>query len=93
MEHPIYYVTAFEKKSAYQLKVTFNDNTEQLIDFEPVLKGELYAPLRNEHLFNQVSLDKEVGTLVWDNGADFDPSMLHDWQKYLPKLIAHTASW
>jgi hypothetical protein len=31
-------------------------------------------------LFNQVRIDPEVHTLVWPNGADFDPAMLHDWR-------------
>jgi hypothetical protein len=30
-------------------------------------------------LFNQISIDREIGTLVWPNGADFDPATLHDW--------------
>jgi hypothetical protein len=30
-------------------------------------------------LFNQVQIDPEVHTLVWPNGADFDPATLHDW--------------
>jgi hypothetical protein len=30
-------------------------------------------------LFEQVALDREVHTLVWPNGADFDPATLHDW--------------
>src|SRR5439155_20151456 len=57
----------------------FDDHTEQTINFEPVLGGELLRPLRNLDLFNQVKLDQEVHTLVWPNGADFDPATLHDW--------------
>jgi hypothetical protein len=49
------------------------------IDFEPVLHGELYAPLRDPDFFARVALDPEAGTLVWPNGADFDPATLHDW--------------
>jgi hypothetical protein len=30
-------------------------------------------------LFEQVKIDPEVHTLVWPNGADFDPATLHDW--------------
>ena len=57
----------------------FDDNTEQTIDFRPILAGELCRPLRNLELFNQVGIDPEVKTLVWPNGADFDPATLHDW--------------
>jgi hypothetical protein len=39
----------------------------------------MYGPLRNLEVFNQVQIDSEAGTLVWPNGADFDPATLHDW--------------
>jgi len=58
--------------------VQFVDQTEQVINFEPVLGGELYRPLRDLDLFNQVQIDPDVHTLVWPNGADFDPATLHD---------------
>ena len=82
MNHPIHRVRSFEIVSAYTLRVCFEDSTEQTIDFRPVLAGELYGPLRDLELFNQVQIDQEVETLVWPNGADFDPATLHDWPVY-----------
>jgi hypothetical protein len=79
MGHPIHRVCSFEIVAAYTLRVGFDDATEQTIDFRPILAGELYGPLRNLELFNQVRIDPEVETLVWPNGADFDPATLHDW--------------
>ena len=79
MSHPIYRVRSFEIVAPYTLCVRFDDNSEQTIDFRPVLAGELYGPLRNLELFNQVRIDPEVETLVWPNGADFDPATLHEW--------------
>ena len=79
MSHPIYRVRSFEIVAPYTLRVRFDDNTEQTIDFRPVLAGELYRPLRNLELFNQVRIDPEVETLVWPNGADFDAATLHEW--------------
>ena len=79
MNHPIYRVRSFEIVGAYTLCVHFDDETEQTINFEPILAGELYGPLRDLDLFNQVQVDVEVHTLVWPNGADFDPATLHDW--------------
>ena len=79
MSHPIYRVRSFEIVASYTLRVRFDDNTEQAIDFRPVLAGEMYGPLRDLELFNQVRIDSEVETLVWPNGADFDPATLHEW--------------
>src|SRR5579875_2491567 len=77
--HPIYRVRSFEIVSAYTLRVRFDDKSEQIINFRPILAGELYGPLSDLEVFNGVRLDSEVGTLVWPNGADFDPATLHDW--------------
>ena len=79
MNHPIYRVRAFDHVAPYTLRVCFDDNTEQTINFHPILAGELYGPLRDIALFNQVRIDPEVHTLLWPNGADFDPATLHDW--------------
>ena len=56
------------------------------IDFQPVLAGSLFGPLRDPEIFKQVRLDPEVHTLVWPNGADFDPATLHDWPEALPAM-------
>ena len=79
MSHPIYRVQSFDIIGPFTLRVCFDDNSEQTIDFHPVLAGELYGPLRDLELFDQVRIDPEVETLVWPNGADFDPATLHEW--------------
>ena len=86
MEHPIYRVVGFEKIAPYILLVKFDDGQKQKIDFKPVLAGELYGPLKDEKMFNQVEIDPEVHTLVWPNGADFDPETLHNWVKYVENI-------
>jgi uncharacterized protein DUF2442 len=93
MIHPIYRVTGFDIVNPYTLSVRFDDDTEQTIDFQPVLAGELYRPLRDLSLFDQVRIDPEVHTLVWPNGADFDPATLHDWPVHVDGLIARARQW
>ncbi len=86
--HGIYRVESFEIVSPYTLRIGFNDGSEQVINFEPVLKGELFGPLHDATLFNQVTIDPEVHTLVWPNGSDFEPATLHDWPEVVNDLIA-----
>src|SRR5580693_3342875 len=93
MIHPIHRVRDFHIVSPYTLRVQFDDATEQVIDFEPVLAGALFRPLRDLELFNQVRLDPEVHTLVWPNGADFDPATLHNWPEVVEGLIARVRGW
>ncbi len=52
MSHPIYRVVSFVIVAPYTLRVTFDDTTTQVIDFSPILEGELYGPLRDVALFN-----------------------------------------
>jgi hypothetical protein len=93
MNHPIYRVTHFEITGPYALRVKFDDGAEQTIDFRPVLAGELYGPLRDEAFFKQVDIDPEAHTLVWPNGADFDPATLHDWPEHVEEMARLAREW
>jgi Protein of unknown function (DUF2442) len=93
MNHAIYRVRSFNIEGPYTLRIKFDDATEQVIDFGPVLAGELFGPLRDLGVFNQVRIDPEVKTLVWPNGADFDPATLHDWPIHANSLAARAKEW
>ena len=93
MVHPIYRVQSFEIVAPYTLRIRFNNQTEQAIRFQPILAGALYGPLQDLSLFNQVRLDPEVHTLVWPNGADFDPATLHDWPQHVQAWMARARQW
>lgn len=77
MDHPIHRVTRFDIVGPNTVSVWFDDDTRQVIDFQPVLYGALFEPLQDLAEFNAVRLDEEAGTLVWPSGADFDPATLH----------------
>jgi hypothetical protein len=81
MNHLLVKITAVEIIRPYTLCITFDDGVERVINFEPVLYGHYYGPLRDLSLFNQVQLDPEVHTLVWPNDADFDPATLYHWHE------------
>ncbi|HEY3824224.1 MAG TPA: DUF2442 domain-containing protein [Bryobacteraceae bacterium] len=93
MTHLICRVLEFEIVAPYTLLLRFDDGTQQRVDFLPVLRGELYGPLRDPTLFNQVAIDPEVHTLVWPNGADFDPATLHEWPRTRDAFIEMVPTW
>lgn len=93
MFHPLYDVVDFRIVAPYTLWIRFDDETEQVIDFTPVLYGELFGPLRKLDQFNRVMLDSELRNLVWPNGADFDPWTLHDWPQVVDELAARAQTW
>jgi hypothetical protein len=93
MKHEIHTVTSVEIAGPYTLRLVFEDRTVQVIDFLPVLRGEVFAPLRDLVLFNQVKLDPEARTVVWPNGADFDPALLHDWPQHAEQFAERAKQW
>jgi Protein of unknown function (DUF2442) len=93
MEHPIYRVSSVEPLGGYRLRVAFDDQSAREIDLGTVLEGEIYGPLRDPAMFAAVAIDPEVHTLVWPNGADFDPAVLHDWPKHEPAMRELAKRW
>lgn len=85
-------VTAFKIVGDFAIKVTFDDNMERVIDFEPILIGPIFGPLRDTDLFRQVQLDRDFGTLEWPNGADIDPIVLHDWPQHVDAIVEQRRS-
>jgi hypothetical protein len=92
-KHPLHRVKSFDRLGPHTLRVEFDDGSRRIIDFSPVLAGELYGPLQDPELFERVRLDTEVHTLVWPNGADFDPATLHDWPLVVEELTARARGW
>ncbi|MDQ3019279.1 MAG: DUF2442 domain-containing protein [Bacteroidota bacterium] len=93
MYHSIYKITTCKIISPYTLELTFNDGLIKKINFEKILYGEMYSPLSDLNLFNRVKIDPEVFTIVWPNGADFDPSLLHDWEEHESELANRAKEW
>lgn len=62
----------------FLVRLEFTDGTYRDIDLEPYLHGPIFEPIRNDpDKFNSVKVDKRMGTIVWDNGADIDPDVLY----------------
>ena len=60
------------------LWLKFNDGVEGEIDLRAELDGPIFEPLKNVELFKQFTINPDLHTLVWPNGADFSPEFLHD---------------
>jgi hypothetical protein len=93
MIHEIHRVVGMEHIADFTLRLEFSDGTTQTIDFSPILVGELYGLVADPSFFRQVKLDREIDTIVWPNGADFDPADLHDWPSVREDFIRLAQSW
>lgn len=76
-----YEIRAVEHLGGHRLRLTFADGNVGDVDltdkFEAPL-GPVFEPLRDVEYFAQVSVDTEIGTVVWPNGADLAPDVLHE---------------
>ena len=71
-------IRSVEPLEGFVLQLGFDDGTTREIDLEDELWGPVFEPLRQDpELFRQVRVDEELGTIVWPNGADMDPDVLH----------------
>ncbi len=93
MIHPIYKIRKCEVVPPYSLQLLFDDGVNRIVDLENILEGEIFGKLKDPFIFSQVVIDPEIGTVVWPNGADFDPAILHDWSNHSESFIAAAKKW
>ena len=70
-------VTEVEVLGHYRLRIKFSDGLVRDVDLTGELRGPVFEPLKDPVFFAQVSVDDELGTVAWPNGADLDPLVLH----------------
>lgn len=93
MKHLIVKIKSVTVLELYKIKVTFDDATERTIDLEPLLYGPMYGPLKDPETFKAVKVDLEAATVVWPNGADFDPATLYQWDSCVSELHERALQW
>jgi hypothetical protein len=90
---PLVRVTSVEPLGGFVLRLRFTDGTTRDVDVEPALWGPVFQPLRDDpQFFRQVRVDDELGTIVWPNGADLDPDVLHGDAEPAAHAAAQTSS-
>lgn len=73
--HKIPQVVHAEVRPPHGLRLTFDDGLVRVIDLADELWGTMFEPLRDPAYFARVTVDH--GTVVWPNGLDLDPLVLH----------------
>jgi hypothetical protein len=86
-------VTRVEPLEEYRLRLWFDDGRERVVDLSDILWGPMAEPLRDPEYFRRVRVDDELRTIVWPNGFDLDPDVLHgDFEPAPPPdPVAHRA--
>jgi hypothetical protein len=73
-------ITDVKVLDGYRLELSFDDGVRGIVDLKEEIfsRSGVFQPLRNPAYFRQVLLNRELGTIVWPNQADFCPDMLHE---------------
>ena len=74
-------VTEVRVLDGYRLELLFDDGLRGVVDLADLITGRhgVFEQLHDPKYFTIVSVNEELGTIVWPNGADFCPDVLHEW--------------
>ncbi len=61
----------------YKLLLQFDDGAKGEVDIAKLIRFEgIFAPLMDHEYFSSVTVNHDIGTICWENGADISPSYL-----------------
>jgi len=61
----------------HRLWLRFEDGTKGTVDLSDLRFEGIFKPLQDPAFFARVTIDPELGTISWPNGADLDPDVLY----------------
>ncbi|MCT7964027.1 DUF2442 domain-containing protein [Laspinema sp. D1] len=62
----------------YNLYLKFEDEVHGVINITEIIEFTgIFAPLTDPAYFATVTVNPDLGTICWDNGADIDPVVLY----------------
>lgn len=79
--NPSYFITRAKPLKGFFVELTFSDGLVAALDLSTFItdeSGTIFRPLSDPSYFRQVIADPELGTVVWPNGADLAPDVLHE---------------
>lgn len=71
------------------LGLSFADGLHAVVAMDSVIErySGVFAALMDESFFRQVRVDRELGTVVWPNGADVCPDVLYSFASGRPIIV------
>jgi hypothetical protein len=85
-------VVSVQPLADHRLAVTLDDGTEGIVDVAQLVPFTgVFEPLRDDEFFAQASVNPELGTICWPNGADLDSDVLYARivGRPLPEYVRH----
>lgn len=84
-------VKSVEVLDGYRVRLSFDDGVATEVDFADDLWGPMAEPLVDRGYFAKVRVDDESRTVIWPNGYDPDPDVLHGDER--PSNGSHLKVW
>lgn len=82
----LYDIVSVKVVKDYVLFIRFENEVEGTIDISSLVPFEgIFLKLKDTNYFATVYVNKDLGTIVWDNGADLSPEFLYS-------IISHKAA-
>jgi hypothetical protein len=76
----------------YTLELQFEDGLIGLVAIDEVIKtfDGIFEPLADPTFFQRVAVSRDLGTIVWPNGADICPDVLYSFVSGTPHVAEQT---
>ena len=76
-----------------ELLLTFEGGDKRRIDLAQFVQFTgVFEPLHDERIFRQVRVSREIGTIVWPNGADLRPDVRFERNVSVPATVPKNAN-
>jgi hypothetical protein len=75
---PLVHIVDVEVLADHELRLSFEDGTIGDVAFEDNEWRGVFEPLRDPREFARVSVDREIGTVIWPGGLDMAPEPLYE---------------
>lgn len=78
----------------YKVEVSFNDGRNGIADLRDAIRGPVFEHLKDTSAFAKLTVNKELNTIAWPNGADLAPEFIY-FQAFKddPELQAKFKKW
>ena len=74
----MHYVLDASYLGGYRLKIRFENDEVRIVDLADHLEGPVFEPLKELSFFRQLTVNRDIDTVVWPNDADFSPDFLYE---------------
>jgi hypothetical protein len=64
-------------RAEHTVRIVFADGEVRDVDITPLLNTPAFSALRDQGVFEQVSVDEQTGTITWPGDIDLDPDVIY----------------